>query len=204
MNDGTIEKNIAALTAYVQDNLSDYRYKHSCRVASFAEYLAQCYGYGKKAQRLCYLSGISHDMCKETSLTFLLNTVQQDGCPVTQEERTNSELLHGRAAAVVLRQRYGIHKKSILNAVRYHTAASAKFDTVGKILYIADKIEPGRSNCAYLREKVGKLTLDELFLEVLHEVIAFVERKGQHVQTRTYKAYRYLQKKADRHAQTIN
>ena len=134
-------------------------------------------------------------MCKEKPIGFLLRTVRTDGHPVTPDEAANSELLHGRAAAVVLQEHYGIHKKSLLNAVRYHTSASTKFDALGRIIYIADKIEPGRENCDYLREKVAKLTLDELFLEVLKEVIGFVESKGQTVQASTYKTYRLLKER---------
>lgn len=193
MNNVRIETLIAALTAYAQSHLSEYRYQHSCRVAAFAEKLAHRYGYSKRQQRLCYLAGISHDMCKEESVPFLLRTVQQDGQPVSADESMNTELLHGRAAALLLREHYGIHQKNLLNAVRFHTSASAKFDAVGKIIYIADKIEPGRKNCAYLREKTDLLPLNELFFEVLQEVISFVEQKGQKVQACTYKVYRRLQ-----------
>jgi len=195
MNDIRIEQLITTLDRYARCNLSDYRYEHSCRVASYAEGLARRYGYEHRLQRLCYLAGISHDMCKEKSIEFLLRTVQRDGHPVTPDEAENSELLHGRAAAVLLQENYGIRKKSILNAVRYHTSASAKFDALGKMIYIADKIEPGRENCGYLREKVEELTLDELFLEVLKEVIGFVESKGKKVQACTYKTYRFLKEK---------
>lgn len=193
MNEARIEKLITELTAFIRGCLSDHRYQHSCRVASFAEELARRYGYDKKQQRLCYLAGIAHDMCKEEPAPVLLRTVQQDGQPVSPEEAVNSELLHGRAAAVRLRERYGVHQKKLLNAVRFHTSASAKFDAVGKIIYIADKIEPGRKNCGYLREKVPELSLDALFFEVLKEVIAFVEKKGKKVQGCTYKVYQSMQ-----------
>ena len=195
MNDIRIEKLITVLDRYARANLSDHRYEHSCRVASYAEELARRYGYGHRLQRLCYLAGISHDMCKEKPIGFLLRMVRTDGQPVTPDEVVNSDLLHGRAAAVVLQEHYGIHKKSLLNAVRYHTSASTKFDALGRIIYIADKIEPGRKNCNYLREKVERMPLDELFLEVLEEVIGFVESKGQTVQACTYKTYWFLKER---------
>ena len=72
MNEVCIEKLITELTAYIRCCLSDYRYQHSCRVATFAEELALRYGYDKKQQRLCYLAGIAHDMCKEKPDSFLL------------------------------------------------------------------------------------------------------------------------------------
>ena len=192
MNDARIEKLITALDAYARRHLSAHRYEHSRRVASFAEKLALHYGYNGRLPRLCFLAGISHDMCKEMPVKFLLRTVQTDGQSVSADEKANSELLHGRAAAVLLRENFGIHKKSVLNAVRCHTSASSKFDSLGRIIYIADKIEPGRKNCGYLRDKVDQLTLNALFIEVLKEVIAFVEAKGEKVQACTYKTYRFL------------
>ena len=187
MTDAWIEKCITEISGYTRTHLSRFRYEHSVRVAVFAEELAQHYGCSHRQQRLCYLAGISHDACKEIPIASLLRIVQQDGQRVSAEERNNAELLHGRAAAVFLQTRYGIHKKSLLRAVRCHTSASVKFDMLGKILYIADKIEPGRKNCGALREKVSILSLDALFYEVVTEVIAFVEKKGQSVQSCTYK-----------------
>lgn len=195
MNDIQIEKFITAITAFARNNLSDHRYEHSCRVAVYAEGLAQRYGYGRKTQRLCYLAGISHDICKEQRRSLLLRMVQTDGQPVSFDEVGNSGLLHGRAAAVLLQEKFGIHKKLLLNAVRYHTSASPKFDAVGKIVYIADKIEPGRKHCSHLRDKVKKLSLDELFLAVLKDAIDFLESKGHTVQPCTYQTYHYMYNK---------
>ncbi len=195
MNENRIETLITLVTPYVRAQLSDYRYEHSMRVGLFAEGLAQCYGYPKKMQRMCFLAGITHDMCKEMPVDLLLKIVSADGNPVTAIERESSELLHGRAAAVVLHQKFGVHKKSLLNAIRYHTIASAKFDAIGKMLYIADKIEPGRKNCGYLREQVPHHSLDDLFLLVLGEVMIFLEKKGQKVHPATQHVLAYFTNK---------
>lgn len=195
MNEVQIEKMITELDRYARKQLSDFRYDHSCRVAAYAELLARQYGCTSRQQRLCFLAGIAHDVCKEQPADLLLRIVQRDGQPVSSEEKKNSELLHGRAAAVLLYNRFGIRKKSLLRAIRCHTSGSVKFEAVGKIVYIADKIEPGRKNCEYLREKAAVLPLDTLFCEVLKEVILFVEHKGKKVLPHTYTVYRYY----DRH-----
>ncbi len=192
MNEDRIETLIIQLQPHVRAMLSDYRYEHSVRVGIFAEELARHYGYPKKMQRMCFLAGITHDMCKEMPVHTLIKIVSADGSPVTEIERQSSELLHGRAAAAVLHQKYGVRKKSLLNAIRYHTIASAKFDAMGKMLYIADKIEPGRKNCEYLRKQVPQHSLDELFLLVLSAVLIFLEKKGQKVHPATQKVRRYF------------
>jgi 2-amino-4-hydroxy-6-hydroxymethyldihydropteridine diphosphokinase len=51
---------------------------------------------------------------------------------------------HGPAAADRA-AREGERDRGILDAVRYHTIGSAGWDDVGRMLYLADFLEPGRS-----------------------------------------------------------
>lgn len=189
-----IEKLILALTRFARLHLSEARYKHSCRVAVFAQSLAERYQCTAKQQRLCFLTGMAHDICKEMPVDVQLQLAQAGGMLIRSDERHNTELLHGPAAAVVVREQFGIHKPAILRAIRYHTIGSAQFDTIGKIVYISDKIEPGRKNVDLLRKKVPELSLDDLFFEVLDEVIHFVEKKGRSVHPDTWKVYHTMQK----------
>ena len=52
-------------------------------------------------------------------------------------------LRHGPAAAI-LAERDGEVDAGILDAVRYHSVGCAKWDTVGKVLFLADYLESGR------------------------------------------------------------
>ena len=54
------------------------------------------------------------------------------------------QMLHGPAAAVLL-ERLGERRIGLLDAVRYHTMGYPKWDRVGRALYMADFLEPGRS-----------------------------------------------------------
>ncbi len=53
-------------------------------------------------------------------------------------------LLHGPAAAELLR-RDGVADAAILAAVAYHTIGSPDLDPLGRALYVADFVEPGRT-----------------------------------------------------------
>ncbi len=52
-------------------------------------------------------------------------------------------LLHGPAAAVLAEQ-HGETDHAVLDAVRYHSVGFAGWEVVGKVLYLADFLEPGR------------------------------------------------------------
>jgi 2-amino-4-hydroxy-6-hydroxymethyldihydropteridine diphosphokinase len=54
-----------------------------------------------------------------------------------------SEIAHGPAAAERAAQD-GERDRGVLDAVRYHTLGYAGWDEVGRMLYLADFLEPGR------------------------------------------------------------
>lgn len=56
----------------------------------------------------------------------------------------DNQTAHGPAAADRA-AREGERDRGILDAVRYHTIGSAGWDDVGRMLYLADFLEPGRS-----------------------------------------------------------
>ena len=53
-------------------------------------------------------------------------------------------LLHGPAAAARLRAD-GVRDEAVLRAVAYHTVGDDRFDRLGRALYAADYLEPGRA-----------------------------------------------------------
>jgi HD superfamily phosphohydrolase YqeK len=62
---------------------------------------------------------------------------------------------HG-AAAADRAKRYGELDRGVLDAVRYHSVGYAGWDDVGKMLYLADFLEPGRRSRRKLRAEWAK------------------------------------------------
>ena len=66
-------------------------------------------------------------------------------------------LLHGPAAAELAAQ-HGESDAGVLSAVRYHSVGYAGWDAVGRMLYVADYLEPNRvgmpARAAELRARV--------------------------------------------------
>ena len=76
-------------------------------------------------------------------------------------------LLHGPAAAVLLD---GQADEAILKAVRYHTLGHPDLDRLGRALYLADFLEPGRSFAPDWRGSLRARMpheLDHVLVEVL-------------------------------------
>jgi len=60
------------------------------------------------------------------------------------------ELVHGPLAADRAHKE-GERDQGVLDAVRYHSTGYAKWDDVGRMLYLADYLEPGRKFAADVR-----------------------------------------------------
>jgi HD superfamily phosphohydrolase YqeK len=84
--------------------------------------------------------------------------------------------LHGPAAAERLREE-GVADEELLAAVAYHTIGDPSFGQLGRALYAADFLEPGRTFRAEwraeLRERVPA-ELDAVVLEVARARVAHV------------------------------
>ena len=188
---------ISALTErvknYAKEVLTKERYEHSVRVAETAFRL--CKKYGLDASR-GYLAGIAHDMCKDMSDEKIAALAREDGKAITALEAQKPSLLHGRAAALMLRRDFGVTDKDILQAVAVHTFGEAGMCSLSKVVYAADKIEPGRPQAtkAYT-DFLDRLSLDELVEKVLVDGIAYLKKKGCVVAPESEKLLRSLNRR---------
>ncbi|MDZ7793572.1 MAG: bis(5'-nucleosyl)-tetraphosphatase (symmetrical) YqeK [Spirochaetia bacterium] len=135
--------NQTALYEYVKAHLSLPRFLHSLRTAETAVELCRRYGLSLEE---AYVSGIAHDMAREIGAVQVMQLAGEDSLPLLEEELRRPVLLHGRAAAVLLQTSWGEERQTVLNAVRWHTQGHPDMGDLGKVLYIADFIEPGRSH----------------------------------------------------------
>lgn len=90
------------------------------------------------------------------------------------------DMLHGPAAANRLLAE-GESRPELLDAIRYHTVGSARWGRLGRALYMADYLEPGRkfsrADRAYLAEQVPH-DFDGTFRQVLRARLEWSLREG--------------------------
>ena len=182
---------IEKLREYTASAVNPKRYEHSVRTAETAERL--CRRYGLDAQ-IGYFAGIVHDMCKDMDNEEIFSLAVLDGEPVSVLETQKKFLLHGRAAAVKLQKDFDIHNGDILEAVRVHTFGCAGMGDLAKVIYIADKIEPGRAHSgeSYIQECI-KLDLDKLLLKIAMENINYLKKQKKAIAPATADLIQSLQ-----------
>ncbi len=178
------------INMYAKQFLTESRYLHSVRVAEYAKHLSEIYTEEEVDPNIAYFAGLSHDICKNSGDTELVKITEEDGLGIDEVEKKRLNLLHGRASAIILKNKFGIKDQSVLNAVAFHTFGYEDIDALGKIIFIADKIEPGREpETEKFRNLAGKISLNELMLKVIDDRSAYILKKNGSIHENTKKMY---------------
>lgn len=187
------ETTVKKLTEYAKKHEKQSRFEHSLRVADLCVILCRRYGLDEQKG---YIAGIGHDICKDIPKEKMLELAKQDGEPITEFELGALSVLHGRAAAVKMKKKFGIDDEEILEAVANHVSCKKGICGIGKVLFLADKIEPNRpQSTEEYRANLMKLSLDEMLHKVLVENYEYIKRKGYVVYPDTEKMIEYYGEK---------
>jgi len=161
---------------YIEMNLSRSRLEHSLSTALICVELCSRFGIDETKGRI---AGIAHDISRETPVDEKIISSIQDEYSISKEEELNPVLLHGRIGASMLKLKFNLEDKEILQAIRWHTTGHPDMGELGQILFIADYIEPGRKHITNtIRASIMQLNLNEMTLRVLNDQTAHLRESG--------------------------
>ncbi|MDR2758943.1 MAG: nicotinate (nicotinamide) nucleotide adenylyltransferase [Spirochaetaceae bacterium] len=167
---------IGGIETAVRSALASGRFLHSRNTALLAYDICLRFRLDAAAG---YLAGIAHDMAKPLPEDVLIRLAGSDGQGISPMEYKKVSLLHARAAAVLLKDRFGVHNESILEAVRFHTTGDMSMGPLAKAVFIADKIEPSRQEVdPRLRELNRYHDLETLFTAVVDETVVYLSSRN--------------------------
>jgi nicotinate-nucleotide adenylyltransferase len=176
----------------VRGMVSVSRFIHSRNVALHSADLAARFGLDAGA---AYLAGIAHDMCKEFNKDEMIGLAKKDGAPINELETQKPSLLHGRAAAILIKEKFGIADPDIIEAIRYHTMVKSGMGPLAQIVYLTDKIEVARTTVDPRLRRLAfgtdgaSLSLDALFGIVLDATVEWLLARGLTVFDETLRMY---------------
>ncbi len=170
---------VSQVDSYLKSTLSGHRYDHSLSTARTCRKLAEQFGYDGN---LAFFIGLVHDVSREYPDQELIAWAAKDNKPVSPLYKASPMLLHGRAGAEVLREKFGIDDPVILDAVRVHTTGDAGMTPMGKILFVADYTEPERKHLTpEFMKSIENLDLDGMVYAVLMGTLNHLADKGKAV-----------------------
>lgn len=130
---------------------SEHRLGHMRRVASLLGSWADALALSQEDRMRWCAAGLLHDALREEKPDQLRHLVPEPMRDLA------GKLLHGPAAAARLRDE-GVDDEPLLLAITSHTLGHPELDALGRALFIADYIEPGRrydpANLAVLRARM--------------------------------------------------
>ena len=144
-----MEALISEVTEYARRELSPARFRHSEGVAEEAVRIGTAEGLPAEK---CRLAGMLHDIAREYSeeryaeLWRSAGVAREDG-----REPFDRVLRHGKAAALIAAETFGITDADVLDAVTWHTTGRAGLTLLGQVLFVADYTEPGRTGVHFDR-----------------------------------------------------
>lgn len=182
--------NIEKMDEYLRNNLKKSRYEHSVSVMNTAVKLAEKYNEDTfKAQT----AGLIHDCAKNLSDEEILNILKEHGYIIDDVCRCYPKIMHGTAGSIIAEEIMGVHDKDILSAVKYHTTGKKNMNTLEKIIYLADYIEPLRDfdGVDEIR-KEAQADLDGALIKAFDRTIEYVVESGNPLHIDTVEGRNYL------------
>ncbi|HEX2781876.1 MAG TPA: HD domain-containing protein [Gemmatimonadaceae bacterium] len=152
--------------------VSERRRAHIERVTELLETWAHQLGVPPEEARAWRDAGLLHDSLRDAP--------EPDLRALVPRPEFSTEMLHGPAVAARL-ERAGETRREMLDAIRWHTVGSAGWKRLGRALFMADFLEPGRNfaraDRAYLAQHVP-LDFDRTFRQVVRMRLEHALREG--------------------------
>jgi predicted HD superfamily hydrolase involved in NAD metabolism len=146
--------------------------EHVERGAAEADRLAA--GFKELDRERVDLAAWGHDIARALSARELLARARGFGLEISSVEEEAPILLHGPVGAEILRREYGIDDPEVLAAARFHSTGRAGMSLLEKVIFVADKIEPGKVRAKPALARVRELAdrdLDAAILEYLDQML---------------------------------
>ena len=113
------------------------------------------------------LGMLAHDVARAMPNQELLRHAAEFNLPVTLVERRMPVMLHGPVGAEILHREDGLTEEDISQAVYWHTTGHPSLDRLGKVVFLADKLDPLKiSRYPYL-PLLRELALEDLDRAIL-------------------------------------
>ena len=115
--------------------------RHIKAVAAEARRLARLHGVDEER---AMMAALTHDIVRAMHPEELLRLAHELGLNPNEVEGAAPILLHGPVAARLLASRYGVEDEEVLASARWHSTGRAGMSALEKVLFLADKVEPGK------------------------------------------------------------
>ena len=147
------------------------RYRHSTSVAKVAVAIAKA---NKFDVNKAFLAALLHDCAKD-----IRKDIEEEMMSNYFSKYLNEKELvyHQFIGSILVQKEFSIYDYDIIEAIKWHTTGNENMSTLAKIVYCADKIDPGRGYNSRFMIKACMEDIDKGFELVLLENYKFLMNK---------------------------
>jgi predicted HD superfamily hydrolase involved in NAD metabolism len=118
----------------------------------------------------------AHDLARALSEPVLLGEAQRLCLEINFVERRQPLLLHGPVAAAWLNIEEEYDNDWVIEAIEFHTTGVPEMGEIGKVVFLADKLDPWKVERAPFLKRVAELARDDLDTAIVHYLDNTIER----------------------------
>jgi len=174
---------------FVKRKLSEKRFIHTMGTTKIAEELSKIYNLDptpvKKAAML-------HDIAKDMPMEEQVAILKKYNIDLAEDELKSPGIIHGYVGAIISKIEFDIEDE-VYDAIFYHPTGHPDFKNVGKILFLADYLDPSRR---LKRQKdilnIAKEDFSNGIVETVKEKINYIILKKCYIHPLTIKFYNKL------------
>lgn len=189
---------IDKITEKVSKKIDSDRLRHTIGVEYTAASMAMALGADMGADFIekAMVAGLLHDNAKCMSPEMLLEKSVRHKIEVTDAEKNNPFLLHGKLGAYYAHAKFGIDDNDILNAITWHTTGRPDMSLLEKIIFTADYIEPGRTKQPRLDiiRKLAFTDIDRCIFAISDDTLNYLSGRKRCIDDMTVKTRDYYKK----------
>ena len=185
-------KETFAASEFLQANPAEaaYRLEHSYRVANIAKMIAEKEGLNITD---AVVAGLLHDITKALDGPLQLTLCGQYDIMLDAFSTQNPKTLHALTGSLVADRVFG-EAEPVVKAICSHTTGKANMNTLEKIIYVADYMEPNRDfeGVEQLRH-LAFTDLDAALKLGLEMTLAMLREQGREISPESQQALAWLE-----------
>ncbi len=157
----------------IKNSLTSELYAHNLRTAQKAQELADNLALNSDK---AFIAGLLHDICKGMKEKEMKKILLNSTWSADRWEKQIPELMHAPASAARAEREFGLNDMEILEAIRFHSTGFAGMEKFTSVIFLADKIEPGRDypGLKKIREHINRDNFSRALLTVCNNTINFL------------------------------
>ncbi|MDE6953103.1 MAG: nicotinate-nucleotide adenylyltransferase [Erysipelotrichales bacterium] len=163
--------------------MKEKRWKHTCSVANLAKMIAKANGFNEQQ---AYIAGMLHDIAKEMPYEEALELMKKHYPEYLDK---SVAIWHQWLSRYVSEYTFLVKDEIILKAIEDHTTGSTSMSDIGKVVYVADKLDPLRGYDSSKQIDICKKDIHEGFRNSLIEFHEFSKNNNRNIDECFYEIY---------------